>query len=111
MEGDLQNVDLVISVRVGTGQMGERTIDGGPLDKAPVVLQPGAGDTRVGIQQGRPPRNDPSYDPNTGQRDTNSQIGRQVGSENDSFAVFIAMSQSPRDSPIAPAIHIRYLAW
>ncbi len=56
---DPSTADLVISVRRGRGL--SPTIAGGDPNQRPIVLQPGEGSTRVGIQTGKPPRTGTGY--------------------------------------------------
>lgn len=92
---DGQEADLVIAVRTGNGRMGQPTVKGGPIDNRPVVLQPGDSETRIGVQQGRPPLNDPNM---PGPRDNGPRVSNEVGSSEDSFSVYLGNIPSPLES-------------
>jgi len=67
--------DLVISVRRGTGNEVSPTIQGGPIDQRPVILQPTDGSIRVGGHTGQDTdggRQDPI--------DRQPHLGTEVGS-------------------------------
>ena len=87
-----QTADLVIAVRKGNA--GGPTIVNSPTDERPVILQPGAGDTRVGGQAGRPPdlSNPFPGDMNRGPRVTN-----EIGSSDDAFDVYLGGVEYPLD--------------
>jgi hypothetical protein len=82
----------VISVR--TGSQGAPTVWGGPIDQRPGVVQPTDGGIRIGAQQGRPPNSDPTMGP----QDKGPHIGKEAGSPDDAFEVYIGNVQSPLDS-------------
>src|SRR6266852_8732221 len=52
---DTQTADLIITVRKGHGKLVEPTINGGPVNDRPVVLEPTDGGVRIGGRKGRPP--------------------------------------------------------
>jgi hypothetical protein len=87
-----QTADLVVAVR--KGHAGGPTIVNSPTDERPVILQPGAGDTRVGGQRGQPPDlNNPfPGDMNRGPRVTN-----EIGSSDDEFGVYMGGVEYPLD--------------
>lgn len=87
-----QTADLVIAVRKGNA--GSPTIVNSPTDDRPVILQPGASDTRVGGQAGRPPdlSNPFPGDMNRGPRVTN-----EIGSSDDAFGVYMGGVEYPLD--------------
>jgi len=75
--------DLVISVRRGTGNEVSPTIQGGPIDQRPVILQPTDGSIRGGGHTGQDTdggRQDPI--------DRQPHLGTEVGSPNDTFEVY-----------------------
>ena len=93
---DATVADLVIAVR--KGQAGGQTITNSPTDNRPVIIQQGDGNTRAGVQQGRP--SDPTYPvPPSGQR--LPQVGNEVGPSEDLFEVYISGGyvEHPLDSP------------
>jgi hypothetical protein len=87
-----QTADLVVAVR--KGHAGGPTIVNSPTDERPVILQPGAGETRVGGQAGRPPdvSNPFPGDMNRGPRVTN-----EIGSSDDEFGVYMGGVEYPLD--------------
>jgi hypothetical protein len=84
--------DLVISVR--TGSHGAPIVRGGPIDQRPGVVQPTDGGIRIGAQQGHPPNSDPTMGP----QDNGPRIGKEAGSTDDAFEVYLGNAQSPLDS-------------
>ena len=90
-----QTADLVIAVR--TGHAGGPTINNSPVDDRPVIVQPSDGGIRVGGHQGRPPD---LNNPGLGTPDDGSpRISNQIGSSEDSFAVYRGDIQYPLDVP------------
>jgi hypothetical protein len=87
--------DLVISVRTGNGQAVRPTMKGGPIDQRPGVGQSTDSSIRIGGQHGQPPMADPStYPQNRG-----PGISNEVGTSDDSFAVYRGSTADPLDSP------------
>lgn len=91
---EASTADLVLSVRKGSGRNATPTINGGPIDNRPVILQPGGqGDIRVGGQQGRPP------DLSRGQTtDSGPRLGTAVGGSNDTVELYLGGVDYPLDS-------------
>src|SRR5258708_5925758 len=52
---DAQTADRIITVRKGHGRVVEPTINGGPVNDRPVVLEPTDGGVRIGGRKGRAP--------------------------------------------------------
>src|SRR6266487_3729575 len=92
---DDQTADLVIAIR--KGHAGGPTIRNSPTDNRPVIIQPSDGDIRMGGQQGRPPDLD---DPGLGgpTRDTRPRISNQIGTSEDTFAVYRGGIEYPLDA-------------
>ena len=91
---DPSTADLVISVRRGRGL--SPTIAGGDPNQRPIVLQPGEGSTRVGIQTGKPPRTGTGYP-----EDTTPRPGMEIGSPEDVFEVYRGQDANTLDgSPL-----------
>lgn len=89
---DPTTADLVISVRKGRGV--SPTIAGTDPNQRPVILDPGSGNTRIGIQTGKAPR------PGTGYpEDTTPRPGIEVGSSEDLFEVYAGRGQQTLDGP------------
>ena len=86
--------DLVLSVRKGTGRNVVPTVNGGPIDDRPVILQPnGDGGIRIGGQHGRPP------DLTTGQTTGGGpRLGTEVGASEDTMALYFGGVEYPLDS-------------
>ena len=97
---DGQESDLVIVVRTGNGNAVRPSIKGGPMDQRPGVAQGTDSSIRIGGQQGRPPMNDPSMDPQYPQTQ-GPHIGNEVGSKDDSFVVYRGNVVDPLDAPAA----------
>ena len=92
---EASTADLVLSVRKGSGRNGTPTINGGPIDNRPVILQPGSqGDIRIGGQQGRPP------DLSRGQTTTTGgpRLGTAVGASEDTVELYLGGVDYPLDS-------------
>jgi len=95
VEMDFQTADLVIVVRKGNAN--GTTIHNSPTDNRPLIVQPGDGNVRVGGQQGRlPSPNDPRLD---GTQGDTPRISTDLGSRDDSFAVYFGNRQYPLDAP------------
>jgi hypothetical protein len=92
---DPQSADLVIAIRKGIPKVGPPTIQGGPVNENPVILQPQDGGIRIGGQHGRPP--DLSSDPRISAPDK-PQLGNSVGSSNDIFEVYRGNQKYPLDA-------------
>jgi hypothetical protein len=89
---DPTNADLVISVRKGRGV--SPTIAGGDTNRRPVIFEPGAGDARIGIQSGKPPRAGTGYP-----EATTPRPGMEVGSPEDVFEVYAGHGTETLDGP------------
>jgi len=88
-----QQADLVIAVRKGSGM--RPTISGGPIDQRGGVAQPADGSIRIGGQVGQPPPlSQPGSAPPSG-----PHISNEVGSADDSFAVYRGGVEYPLDAP------------
>lgn len=99
-----QDSDLIVVVRTGNGKTVEPTIRGGPIDQRAGVGQSTDSSIRIGGQHGQPPPlTDPSTDP---QQNQGPHMSNEVGSSEDSFAVYRGDVADPLDS--APVW--RYLA-
>jgi hypothetical protein len=90
---DGQESDLVIAVRTSSGKMMQPTIKGGPIDQRGGVGQGTDSTIRIGAQQGHPPVNDPSADPQSGPR-----MGNEIGPTEDMFEVYRGGVPEPLDS-------------
>ncbi len=90
---DGEEADLVISIR--TGSHGAPTVRGGPIDQRPGIAQSTDGGIRIGTQQGRPPNSDPTM---SGPQDSGPCIGKEAGSSDDTFEVYLGNVQFPLDS-------------
>jgi hypothetical protein len=99
---DAQTADLIITIRKGRGKIVEPTIGGGPINDRPVVVQSTDNSVRVAGRGRQPEPQDPSLDPK------NSSIHPQteIGSPNDSFAVYQGRVEHPLDrAPVWRYIH------
>ena len=86
--------DLIISVRTGSGRTVQPTMKGGPIDQRPGVAQGTDSTIVIGGQRGHPPVNNPNMDPmNQGPR-----MGNEIGSKDDSFAVYRGGISDPLNS-------------
>lgn len=84
--------DLVLSIRKGTGRSATPTINGGPIDNRPVILQPREGGIRIGAQQGQP-------DPVTrGGQSTVPSLGTEIGASEDRLELYLGGNDYPLDS-------------
>jgi hypothetical protein len=93
---DGEELDLVIAVRTGSGKMMRPTIKGGPIDQRGGVGQGTDSTIRIGAQQGHPPVNDPSANPQGGPR-----MGNEIGPTEDMFEVYRGDVRDPLDSSAA----------
>jgi hypothetical protein len=91
---DGQKSDLVVVIRTGDGRVGRSTIKGGPIDQRPGVAQSTDDSIRIGTQHGTPPMTDPTAIP----EDRSPHVSDEVGSPEDSFAVYLGISDHPLDS-------------
>jgi hypothetical protein len=89
---DPSTADLVISVRRGRGV--SPTIAGGDPNQRPIILQPGEGGGRIGIQTGKPPRTATGYPD-----DTTPRPGVEAGSAEDVFEVYRGQDTNTLDGP------------
>jgi len=87
-----QTADLVIAVRKGNAN--GPTIVNSPTDDRPVILQPGAPDTRVGGQAGRPPD---LSNPFPGDMNRGPRVSNEIGSSDDAFGVYMGGVEYPLD--------------
>ena len=85
--------DLVISVRKGRGV--SPTITGGDPNHRPVIFDPNSGDTRIGVQTGKPPRTGTTYPDDPAPRP-----GMEVGPTEDLFEVYDGRLREPLDGPL-----------
>jgi hypothetical protein len=93
---DGQESDLIMVVRTGNGKAMQPTIRGGPIDQRPGMGQSTDSSIRIGGQHGPPPPlSDPSTDPQPNQ---GPHVSNEVGSSEDSFAVYRAGVADPLDS-------------
>jgi hypothetical protein len=83
---DGEESDLVIAIHTGDDRMARPTMKGGPIDQRPGV-GPTPGSGRIGGQQGQPPFNDPSMDPQSPQNQ-GPHVGNEIGPRTDSFMVY-----------------------
>ncbi len=98
---DASQADLVIGVRKGTGKNVNPTINGGPVDSAPVAIDTTDKQIRVIGQQGRPPDvTQPGAQPGTNGPNDRTHTGMEVevGAKDDTFEVFQGGVQYPVDS-------------
>jgi hypothetical protein len=85
--------DLIVVIRTGNGKMSRPTIKGGPVDQRPGVAQSTDSSIRIGTQRGQTP---------IGGTDPMSQgphVGTEIGSADDSFAVYRGYGSDPLDAP------------
>ena len=84
--------DLVVSVRKATHAT--PTVNGGPIDNRPVILQPnGDSGIRIGAQQGRPPA------VSRGEEQTNTpRMGTAVGASEDTVELYLGGVDYPLDN-------------
>src|SRR5579862_3628693 len=93
---DGQESDLIVVVRTGNGRTVQPTIRGGPIDQRAGVGQSTDSSIRIGGQHGQPPPlTDPSTDPQPNQ---GPRVSNEVGSSEDSFAVYRGGVADPLDS-------------
>ena len=93
---DGQQTDLVIAVRTGSGKAVRPTVKGGPIDQRPGVAEGGDASIRIGGQQGHPP---PLSNPGMGPQNRGPRITNEVGSSEDSLAVYRGGVEYPLDAP------------
>ena len=89
------DADLVISVRRGNGKLAQPTIGGVPNNSRPVIFEPTDSGGRVGGHTGNMPGGDGVGD--NGPPHPSPQL--EVGSANDTFAVYRGNRGTPLDSP------------
>ncbi len=94
---DAQTADLIITVRKGHGRVVEPTINGGPVNDRPVVLEPTDGGVRIGGRKGRPP--DLTGSPTGGTQDPKPHPGVEMGPSEDMFSVYQGGVERPLDRP------------
>jgi hypothetical protein len=82
---DVSSADLIVTVRKGSGRIVNPTIANSPIDNRPVIYQPGDTDTRIGAQQGQPPR---ATQPSMGQQFPEPRPQTEIGSSDDTFEVY-----------------------
>src|SRR5579862_8416988 len=84
---DGEESDLVIMIHTGDDRMARPTMKGGPIDQRAGVGQNTPSSIRIGGQQGQPPFNDPSMDPQSPQNQ-GPRVSNDVGPRTDSFVVY-----------------------
>jgi len=90
------SADLVLSVRKGTERNATPTINGGPIDNRPVILEPnGDSGIRIGAQQGRPPATSRGEE----QMPNSPRMGTAVGASDDTLVLYLGGVDYPLDSP------------
>jgi hypothetical protein len=96
---DVDQADLVVGVRKGTGKVANPTINGGPVDSRPGTIETTDNQIRIGVQQGHPP--DVSQ-PETaaGSNSPNDRVhpGMEAGAAEDTFQVFQGGVRYPLDN-------------
>jgi hypothetical protein len=94
---DVDQADLVVGVRKGTGKVANPTINGGPVDSRPGTVETTDTQIHIGVQQGHPPD---VTDP-TGSNTANDRVhlGMEAGAADDTFQVFHGGVQYPLDNP------------
>lgn len=97
---DGEESDLVIMIHTGDDRMARPTMRGGPIDQRAGVGQQTPSSIRIGGQQGQPPFNDPSMDPQSPQNQ-GPRVNNEVGPRTDSFMVYQGRSWgvNSQDSP------------
>jgi hypothetical protein len=99
---DGEESDLVIMIHTGDDRMARPTMKGGPIDQRAGVGQNTPSSIRIGGQQGQPPFNDPSMDPQSPQNQ-GPRVSNDVGPRTDSFVVYQGRSWgasgNSQDSP------------
>jgi hypothetical protein len=93
---DVDQADLVVGVRKGTGKVANPTINGGPVDSRPGTVETTDSQIRIGVQQGRPP----SVTDPTGSNPPNDRVhpGMEAGAADDTFQVFQGGVRYPLDN-------------
>lgn len=89
---DPTTAGLVISVRRGRSL--SPTVAGGDPNQRPIILQPGEGGARIGIQTGKPPRTGTGYP-----QETSPHPGMEVGSSEDVFEIYRGQGMDTLDGP------------
>ena len=87
--------DLIMVVRTGNGKAVQPTIRGGPIDQRPGIGQSTDSSIRIGGQHGQPP---PLTDPSSDPQNQGPHVSNEVGSSEDSFAVYRGGIANPLDS-------------
>lgn len=100
---DGEESDLVIVIHTGDDRMARPTMKGGPIDQRAGVGQQTPSSIRIGGQQGQPPFNDPSMDPQSPQNQS-PHIGNEVGPRTDSFMVYQGRNWGGVGSQDSPAL-------
>jgi hypothetical protein len=97
---DVDQADLVVGVRKGTGKVANPTINGGPVDSRPGTVETTDSQLRIGVQQGRPPDVSQPGSP-TGSNSPNDRVhlGMEAGAADDTFQVYQGGVQYPLDNP------------
>lgn len=85
--------DLVIVIR--RGRAVSPTINGGPANDRPVIIQPSDGGIRIGGQRGTPPSVTSDPQPQS----PGPRMGTEVGPSEDLFEVYRGNVEYPLDSP------------
>jgi hypothetical protein len=86
---------LIMVVRTGNGKAVQPTIRGGPIDQRPGIGQSTDSSIRIGGQHGQPP---PLTDPSSDPQNQGPHVSNEVGSSEDSFAVYRGGIANPLDS-------------
>jgi len=92
---DGRESDLIMVVRTGNGKAVQPTIRGGPIDQRPGIGQSTDSSIRIGGQHGQPP---PLTDPSSDPQNQGPHVSNEVGSSEDSFAVYRGGIANPLDS-------------
>jgi hypothetical protein len=93
---DVSSADLIVTVHKGSGHLVTPTIANSPIDNRPVIYQPGDTDTRIGAQQGQPPR---ANQPSMGQPYPEPRPQTEIGSSDDTFEVYRGGVDYPLEHP------------
>jgi hypothetical protein len=95
---DVDQADLVVGVRKGTGKVANPTINGGPVDSRPGTIETTDNQIRVGVQQGHPPDvSQPGTLGGSNSPNDRPRLGMEAGTAEDTFQVFQGGVQYPLD--------------
>jgi hypothetical protein len=95
---DASQADLVIGAKKGTGKIANPTINGGPVDSRPVIVETTNDAIRVGVQKGHP--RDVSQLGPRGSTTDKPHPGVEGGAEKDVFKVFQGKVKDPAESAV-----------